>query len=178
MPPKLRPISGSDAFVRFLHRYIATCLGSATDFELFFDLSSVDFQRIVLGDRLLDAFNRDGAVVVLQHVPQHVLGERERDFRPGQRRIRNQADERPLELADVRLDLPGDVDRDVVGQRDPFALRLPLENRGFRLEIRRLDVGNQAPFEPRAQPLFELGNLVRRTVAADDDLLLRVIRAR
>jgi hypothetical protein len=74
------------------------------------------------------------------------------------------------------LIFPGDVDRDVVGERDPFALRLALENRGLRLEVRRLDVGNQAPLEPRAQPLFELGNLVRRTVAADDDLLLRVIQ--
>ena len=53
------------------------------------------------------------------------------------------------------LILLGDVDRDVVRQRDRFGLRLLLENRDLRLEIRRLDVGDQAPLEPRAQPLLE-----------------------
>ncbi len=43
LPPKLRPISGSDAFVRDLQRYIATWRGSATDFELLRDFSSASF---------------------------------------------------------------------------------------------------------------------------------------
>jgi hypothetical protein len=42
-PPKLRPISGSDACVSVLQRYIAICRGSAIDFELFFDFSSNNF---------------------------------------------------------------------------------------------------------------------------------------
>ena len=45
LPPKLLPISGSDAFVKFLHRYIAICRGIATDFELFFDFNSVTFSE-------------------------------------------------------------------------------------------------------------------------------------
>src|SRR5688572_3425896 len=43
LPPKLLPISGSDALVRFLHRYMATCRGRATDFELFRDFNSPIF---------------------------------------------------------------------------------------------------------------------------------------
>ena len=43
LPPKLFPISGSDAFVSDLHRYIAICRGIATDFELFRDFSSPCF---------------------------------------------------------------------------------------------------------------------------------------
>src|SRR5688572_30787794 len=43
LPPKLFPISGSDALVRFLQRYIATCRGRATDFELFLDFNSTIF---------------------------------------------------------------------------------------------------------------------------------------
>ncbi len=43
LPPKLFPISGSDAFVSDLQRYIATCRGSATDFELLRDFSSLGF---------------------------------------------------------------------------------------------------------------------------------------
>ena len=61
------------------------------------------------------------------------------------------------------------------GSGTAFGFGFSLENRDFRLEIRRLDVGDQAPLEPRSQPLFERGNLVRRAVAADDDLLLRVV---
>ena len=38
-----RQISGSDACVRFLQRYIATWRGFATDFELFRDLRSASF---------------------------------------------------------------------------------------------------------------------------------------
>src|SRR4029079_4386745 len=45
LPPKLLPISGSAAFVSALHRYIAICRGSATDFELFFDFSSATFSE-------------------------------------------------------------------------------------------------------------------------------------
>ena len=98
----------------------------------------------------------------------------ERDVLALQRRVGDQADERALELADVRLDLAGDVERDVVGQRDRLGLGLLLEDRDLRLEVRRLDVGDEAPLEPRAQPLLERRDLARRAVAADDDLLLRV----
>src|SRR5581483_4457593 len=40
LPPKLRPISGSDACVSDLQRYIAICRGIATDFELLRDFRS------------------------------------------------------------------------------------------------------------------------------------------
>ena len=66
--------------------------------------------------------------------------------------------------------------RDVVGQRDGLGFGLFLENCDLRLEIGRLDVGDQAPLEARSQALLELRNLVRRAVAADDDLLLRVVQ--
>ena len=81
----------------------------------------------------------------------------------------------PFELADVRLDLAGDVNRDVVRKRHRFGVRFLLQNRDFRLEIRRLDVRNQPPLEPRPQPLLERWNLMRRAVAADDDLFLRIV---
>src|SRR6266850_4813091 len=43
-PPKLRPISGSDACVSDLQRYIAICRGIAIDFELFRDFRSTSFR--------------------------------------------------------------------------------------------------------------------------------------
>ena len=73
------------------------------------------------------------------------------------------------------LILRGDVQRDVVGQRNSLVIGLFLQDRDLRLEVRRLHVGDQAPLEPRAQALFEPRNLVWRSIAAEDDLLLRVV---
>src|SRR5712692_2820484 len=44
LPPKLRPISGSDACVSDLQRYIAIWRGIATDFELLRDFKSTIFR--------------------------------------------------------------------------------------------------------------------------------------
>ena len=61
LPPKLRPISGSEARVSALHRYIATWRGIATDFELLRDFSSFELELVVVGDELLDHLDRDDA---------------------------------------------------------------------------------------------------------------------
>ena len=49
LPPKLRPISGNDAFVSDLQRYIAIWRGIATDLELLRDFSSTQLQLVVVG---------------------------------------------------------------------------------------------------------------------------------
>jgi hypothetical protein len=43
LPPKLLPISGSDAFVSDLHRYIEICRGIEIDFALLRDFRSATF---------------------------------------------------------------------------------------------------------------------------------------
>ena len=87
---------------------------------------------------------------------QHFLREGECDVLARQRRVGDEADERSLELPDVRLDLAGDVDRHVVRERNGLGLGLLLENRDLGLEIRRLDVGDEPPLEPRPQPLLDV----------------------
>src|SRR5260370_12183997 len=52
---------------------------------------------------------------------------------------------------------------------------LLLENGDARLEVGGLDIGDQAPLEARAEPLFDLGDLLGRAVAGDDDLLARLV---
>ena len=49
-------------------------------------------------------------------------------------------------------------------------LDLLAQDRDPRLEVGRLDVGDQAPLEPRAQPLLERRDLARRPVGGDHDL--------
>jgi hypothetical protein len=69
------------------------------------------------------------------------------------------------------LNPAGDVQRDVVGQQDAFRVSFSLQDRDFCLEIRRLDVGNQPPFEPASQAFLEFADLMRRAVRAEHDLL-------
>jgi hypothetical protein len=44
-----------------------------------------------------------------------------------------------------------------------------------RLEVGRLDVGDQTPLEPAAQPVLQRHQLLRRAVGGDDDLLVGVV---
>ena len=45
-----------------------------------------------------------------------------------------------------------------------------------RLEVGRLDVGDEAPLEAAAQSLLEGGDGIRHAVARDDDLLVRTVK--
>ena len=46
----------------------------------------------------------------------------------------------------------------------------------LRFDIRRLNVGDKSPFEARSQSFFERRDFMRRMIAAQDDLLLRVVQ--
>src|SRR5690606_5352196 len=80
------------------------------------------------------------------------------------------------ELTDVRRDLRRDVLEDVVRGREPFAGSLLAEDRDAGLEVRRLDVRDEAPLEPGPQAVLEAVELLRRDVRGDDDLLVRVVQ--
>ena len=82
-----------------------------------------------------------------------------------------QAGQRAFELADVGADVGRDEERDVGGQRALLALGLLLQDGDLGFEIGRLNVGDQAPLEARAQAVFEIGEFLGRAVGGDDDLL-------
>ena len=77
-----------------------------------------------------------------------------------------------LEFADVAVDAVGDEHQDIVRHVDVVEQRLVLEDGDARLEVRRLDVGDQAALEARAQAVFELLDFARRAVGRQDDLLV------
>ena len=77
-----------------------------------------------------------------------------------------------LELSDVVLDLFGDELNDVIGQVQFVIVRLALDDGDARLQVRWLDVCEEAPLEPGADPVFQVGDLLRRPVRSQDDLLL------
>src|SRR5207247_2188962 len=135
-----------------------------------------EFKVVVIGDELLDDLYRHRLFFVLENTLQHLLRERQGDLLPGQRRERNQSNQRSFELADVRLDFAGDVHRDVVGQRNCLGFGFFLQDRDLGLEVRRLNVSDQSPFESRSQAFLERCDVPRRAVTAEDDLLLRVVQ--
>ena len=60
--------------------------------------------------------------------------------------------------------------RHIRRQNHLFGLRLLLQNRDLRLQIRRLNVGDQSPLEARTQTIFNLRQFLRRTVRRNHDL--------
>ena len=58
------------------------------------------------------------------------------------------------------------------GSVDVVDLGLLPQDRDAHLELGRLDVGDQAPLEARAQPIVEVGDLVRILVGGQHDLLV------
>ena len=96
--------------------------------------------------------------------------------RAGQAGERGHPDQGALELADRVRDPGGDELEHVVGGVHPLLRGLLLQDRDAGLEVRRLDVGEQAPLEAGAHPVFQRGQLPRRAVRADHDLLVRVVQ--
>ena len=95
---------------------------------------------------------------------------------PGQRGIGDQLDQRAFQFAHVRLGLGRHEGPHVVRQLDAFRFGLLVQDGHLGLEIGRLDVGHQSPFEARAQTLHQAGNVLRRRIARDHDLLLVVVQ--
>ena len=79
--------------------------------------------------------------------------------------------ERALELADVADDLARDELDDVRGDRDRALLGLGPQDRDAGLEVRRGQVGDEAPLEAAAQPLLEGQDRLGRPVGRQHDLL-------
>ena len=70
----------------------------------------------------------------------------------------------------------GDELRHIFGQVKVEQLGLALDDGHAGLEIRRLDIGGQAPLKAGAQALFQALDLLGRAVGCDDDLLVGVVQ--
>ena len=84
--------------------------------------------------------------------------------------------DRALQLADVLFQVVGDIFGHVVGQVQVQQFRLALDDGHPGLEIRRLDVGGQAPLEPGAQALLQALDLLGGAVAGQHDLFAGVVQ--
>ena len=132
-----------------------------------------------LDDRLLDLLDGDlGHLALWEDVLQHLLRELDGHRPPGQRREGDNARERAFELADVRGDAAGDEGEDLrVGDVDRVRLHLLAQDGDARLQVGRLDVGDQPPLEAAAQARLERRDRAGRPVGRDHDLPARLVEA-
>src|SRR5690606_11974660 len=95
------------------------------------------------------------ATVAGDEVLEHGLREGHVDALAVEAREGRHPDERTLELTDVARDARGDELHDVVRDAEVLLERLLAQDRDPGLEVRRLDVGDQAPLEATAHPVLE-----------------------
>ena len=108
----------------------------------------------VLGDLLLDLFDRDPAVVGFEQVVENVLHHFQRDRTTNQDGVRLDTVQRAFELSDVRRNLVREkfqhLGRNI--QRDAF--RFGLQDRQTQFIVGRVDIRDQTPAQTRLQPIF------------------------
>jgi hypothetical protein len=85
-------------------------------------------------------------------------------------------DEGAFQFPDVGGDAARDVLEHLRRRVEPLLDRLLAQDRDPRLQLRRLDVGEQAPFEAAAQPVLERHQALGCAVAGDHDLLAGVVQ--
>ena len=63
-----------------------------------------------------------------------------------------------------------------MGQLYALGFGFFLQDRDAGLHVRGLDIGDQAPFEPVAEPVLQARNLLRELIRSYDDLLVRLVK--
>ena len=86
------------------------------------------------------------------------------------------AGQRAFQLADVAVDAAGDEIEHVVGDFQIVRQRLLLKDGDARLQIRRLDVGDEAPLEARTKTILQALDVPGMTVGGKDDGLVGVVQ--
>ena len=116
-------------------------------------------------------------VCLLDLVRQRLAGEFDGDLAVLQRRVEQEFDDAAFELAHRTPYVLGDEPQDVVGDRELEVVLLGLlaENRDAVLEVRLTDVGHHAPLEAADEPRLEAGDLLRRPVGRQHDLLAGLV---
>ena len=133
-------------------------------------LQLADLQVVVVRHDLLDRFHADHGRIDGEDVLQRLLRERQRDGPVLDGGIGADPIESPLELADVRLDLARDEQRNVRGKLHAESAGLLAQDRDLRFEVGRLDVRHEPPREPRHEPFLQRADLLRLAVARQDDV--------
>ena len=102
----------------------------------------------------------------IEHFPRAVDG----DLVAMQRRMCREPGESTFQLTHVRDQLGRQEQGNLGVEPNPLQLGLAPKDGDAGLQVRRLEVGDQAPFEAAAQPLLQPGNVLGHLVGVQDDL--------
>ena len=124
-----------------------------------------------VGGLPLDLLDGDDFLFFAPEIREDFLGEIGIHVASAQGAEGDHAGEGALDLADIGFDATGDQISDVIREQDALDRRLFLEDGDAGLEVRWLNVGNEAPLEAGAKALLDLGNLLGWRVGGEDDLM-------
>jgi len=171
---ELSAISGSEAVVSCFTMYIATCRGKAMA-RVLLELSGPASRKLKCSlNPFLDQIDGDAFFLRSNDVPQHLLRRPQRNRRTGQRGVGHQPRQRAFQLPHVDL-IARAMYSHVVRQAEAVILRLFLQDGDLGFEVRRLDVRNQSPFEPRTEPFFDRIDVLRQAVRGNHNLFLLLV---
>ena len=121
-------------------------------------------------------FYVDLLVFFRDHAPEDLFSEIGGKLLAGQLCVSHNTDERSFQFAYVGFYLLRKEEQHVLGDADRFIFGLFPEDRAPCFEVRRLYVGYKPPREPGHQALFKVRDVLRRSVARDDYLLVRIVK--
>src|SRR5688572_17346114 len=138
-------------------------------------LQILDAHAEVICNGLLDHLNGDRLLVAVKNLTQSVLSQGQCDLRLMKGGEGDQSYERSLEFPDIRFDLTGDIQSNVIRKRDVLEVRFLREDCDLCFQIGRLDVCDQTPFKPGVKPLLESRNVSGWAIRREYELFMRVV---
>ena len=111
---------------------------------------------------------------LLQNVLEQMLDDFLGQFLAAERRERRHAHERAFQPAHVGANAVGQEFENLIAQLDLQGLRFLAQNRQARLDVRRLQLRRQSPFEARNEPMFEVRDFRSGPIAREHDLFMSV----
>jgi hypothetical protein len=131
----------------------------------------------MFGNSLLDQFDANRvAAFFMKDFAEQAFDNFDAELFACERGEGSDADESAFKAANIGSDTIGQEIDDVVRQLDAHELRLFVENGEAHFDIRRLQIGDQTPFEAGNEAMFEILDLAGRTVAGQDDLLMALVQ--
>ena len=116
------------------------------------------------------------AAFLVQDFPQEALGDLDAQLFASEGGEGSDPDQRSFQPADIGANALGQEVDNLLRQLNAHELLLFAEDGHARFHIGRLQVGHQAPFEPRDEALLQVGDLARRPVAGHHYLFARLVQ--
>lgn len=139
-----------------------------------FDVGGFDIE--FSGNDLDDVVNRDVFLLLFELIFDSALGEFQSDGLVEHGAHRVEFDDGSFDLPDVVAHVGSDIVDDLFFQMDAVEFAFFLDDGDFCLQFGGLDIGEDSPFKPGAEPIFQAGDLFGGSVGAQHNLFSGVMK--